>query len=182
MAKFFYAIIVGLVGAGIVHVAMLLLLPALSQRDAWTSLASAAPLYETVAQDRAPTALGEDPFFTSAACRFDLSEGPVTVAAQGSVPFWSISIYDREGQNLYSLTDRALAGQLGLVLLDPSQASAQANAEPDPQAPTPVRIDTEEGILVLRGFNPDPSWTASMRAFLSSLRCSRPAETTAPAQ
>lgn len=180
MAKIFYVILVGLVGAGIVHVAMLLLLPALSQRDAWTSLAGAAPLYETVAQDRVPTALGQDPFFASAACRFDLSDGPITVAAQGSVPFWSVSVYGREGQNLYSLTDRALAGQLSLVLLDPSQAAAQRGTEPDPAAPTPVQVDTEEGILVLRSFDPDPSWTAIVRGFLSSLRCARPAETAAP--
>ncbi|MBE7183636.1 MAG: DUF1254 domain-containing protein [Methylobacterium mesophilicum] len=182
MTKVFYAIVVGLVGAGIVHVAMLLLLPSLSQRDAWTALSAAAPLYETVAQDRAPAALGRDPFLSSAACRFDLSDGPVTVTAEGTVPFWSVSVYGRRGQNLYSLTDRALAGRLAIMLLDPSQAAAQHGAEPDPEAPTPVQVDTDEGILVLRGFDPDPSWNASVRAFLASLRCARPADTAPAAQ
>jgi len=44
MRKLIYAALLGLVGAGIVHIAVLLMVPDFSERDAWSRLAQASDL------------------------------------------------------------------------------------------------------------------------------------------
>ena len=84
MLRLLYAILLGVVGAGIVHISILLLLPLFSDRDAWSRLAAAADLYVVTAADgsdgSAPTVEAPDPFFRAVACRFDLEDGPVRLA------------------------------------------------------------------------------------------------------
>ena len=126
MARLAYALLLGVVGAGIVHIAILLLLPLFSERDAWSRLATAADLYVMTAADGSdgsrPTVEAPDPFFRASACRFDLQDGPVRLKADGSVPFWSASIYDRGGQNVYNFNDRtATDGALDFVIVTPAQ-------------------------------------------------------------
>ena len=70
----------------------------------------------------APTVEAPDPFFRASACRFDLQDGPVRLKADGTVPFWSASIYDRGGQNVYNFNDRTAAGgELDFVVVTPAQ-------------------------------------------------------------
>ena len=120
------SLLISLVGAGIVHIAVLLLLPQFSERDAWSSLAEAADYYKAVRIDAGdgspPIVKAVDPLFHAAGCRFDLDEGPVHIRAPGNVPFWSVSIYNRAGQNVYSFNDRATDnGALDFVVLTSAQ-------------------------------------------------------------
>ena len=126
MLRLFYVLLIGIIGAGIVHISVLLLLPQFSERDAWSSLAEAADFYKAVRIDAGdgspPIVKAVDPLFHAAACRFDLDEGPVHLRAPGSVPFWSVSIYNRAGQNVYSFNDRATdKGALDFVVLTSEQ-------------------------------------------------------------
>jgi uncharacterized membrane protein len=45
MRKLLYAVLLGLVGAGIVHILVLMMVPELSERDAWSRLSMASDLY-----------------------------------------------------------------------------------------------------------------------------------------
>ena len=48
--------------------------------------------------------------------------GALRVAAEGRLPFWSASVYDRRGRNVYSLSDRSSeTGTLDFVVLSPEQ-------------------------------------------------------------
>jgi uncharacterized membrane protein len=40
VTRFAYALLIGVVGAGIVHIAVLFLLPYMTERDAWTRMAA----------------------------------------------------------------------------------------------------------------------------------------------
>ena len=111
--KLLHALVLGLLGAGIVHIAILLLVPALSQRDAWSRVAAMSEPYNFLRLDRDRTGslvAGSDPMFEGAVCRFNLDDGPVHVTARGDVPFWSVAVFDRRGRNVYSLTDRTASG------------------------------------------------------------------------
>ena len=81
MRKLVYAVILGLVGAGIVHIAVLLMVPDFSERDAWSRLAQASDFYKVTRLDAEaggpPVVKSVDPLFFAAACRFDLSDGMV---------------------------------------------------------------------------------------------------------
>jgi uncharacterized membrane protein len=179
MLRLFYVLLIGLVGAGIVHIAVLLLLPQFSERDAWSSLAEAADFYKAVRIDSSdgspPIVKAVDPLFQAAACRFDLDDGPVHLKAPGAVPFWSVSIYDRAGQNVYSFNDRATEkGALDFVVLTREQMIEVRKAMPeDFQKATFVQVPVGEGIVVVRAFVPDPTWEEATSQFLAKLACSK---------
>ena len=177
MAKLLYAIVLGLVGAGIVHIAVLFLLPQLSERDAWSRLAAAADLYAVVIADGSdgstPVVEAPDPQFHAVACRFDLEDGPMRVQAAGSVPYWSTSIYDRAGENVYNFNDRTAAGgAVDFVVATPAQMIEMRKDLPaDLASSVFVEADLDEGMVVVRSFVPDESWTKTIAAHLGSLRC-----------
>ena len=177
MLRLFYALGLGLLGAGLVHIAVLFMLPAFSERDAWTRLSATAGLYEVTRLDgqagAGPIVGSLDPLFVAAACRFDLEDGPVHLSAGGAVPFWSVSVYDRTGRNIYSFNDRtAEAGSLDLLVLTPAQTVELRKAMPE-QLQRSIFVEAEigEGIVVVRAFIPDDSWRQLVETYLRSLAC-----------
>jgi uncharacterized membrane protein len=179
MLRLFYVLLVGIIGAGIVHISVLLLLPQFSERDAWSSLAEAADFYKAVRIDAGdgspPIVKAVDPLFHAAACRFDLDEGPVHLRAPGSVPFWSVSIYNRAGQNVYSFNDRATdKGALDFVVLTSEQMIELRKTMPeDFQKAIFVQVPIGEGIVMVRSFVPDPTWEEATSEFLAKIACTK---------
>lgn len=177
MLRFLYAILLGIVGAGIVHIVVLLLLPELTERDAWSRLEKAAELYQPTPADgsngTASVVEAPDPFFRVVACRFDLDDGPVRVTAVGTVPFWSASVYDRSGDNVYNFSDRAAAaGTLDFVVVTPAQMIEMRKDLPaELQSSVFVEADAGEGIVVVRAFQPDDSWKSILSSYMSSIAC-----------
>lgn len=177
MARLSYAVLLGLVGAGIVHIAVLLLLPQLTQRDAWSRLASASEVYVVAPADGSggakPVVEAPDPLFRAVACRFDLRDGPVRVEAEGQVPFWSASVYGRSGQNVYNFNDRTAAdGRLDFVVVTPAQMIDMRKDLPaDLETSVFVEADIDEGIVVVRAFTPDDSWNAIVSSYVRTIAC-----------
>jgi uncharacterized membrane protein len=177
MLRIAYAIALGLFGAGIVHIVILLLVPELSERDAWSRLSAAAGPYRMIRID--PDGGGSalvgsvDPLFHAAACRFDLSDGVVQVSAPGNVPFWSVSVYNRGGQNIYSFNDRTAAtGLLDFVILTPTQMIELRKDLPEElQQSIFVEAPLDEGIVVVRTFVPDESWEEVVSRYLGTVSC-----------
>ncbi|WP_237683988.1 DUF1254 domain-containing protein [Pseudaminobacter soli (ex Zhang et al. 2022)] len=172
-----YALLLGLVGAGIVHIVILLLIPSFSERNAWGRLADVADLETMVRIDTSaagpPLISGTDPAFLSAACRFDLSDGILHVQAPGHVPFWSASVYDRGGSNLFSLTDRSgPAGLLDVVVLTPEQMiDVRADLPQEFSQSVFLELPMSEGIIVVRAFAPDASWRPALEDFFRRSSC-----------
>ena len=82
MGRIFHAIALGLAGAGIVHIAALLLVPHFASNDAWSRISALGPEYAfAMVEPAGPDASGvievHDPEFAIAACRFDLERGLV---------------------------------------------------------------------------------------------------------
>ena len=179
MSRLFYILLVSLVGAGIVHIAVLLLLPRFSERDAWSALAEAGDFYKAVRIDASdggpPVVKAVDPLFHAAACRFDLDEGPVHIRAPGAVPFWSVSIYNRAGQNIYSFNDRATEnGALDFVVLTTDQMIEVRKQVPEDFSKAIfVEAPIGEGIVMVRSFVPDPTWEETTTEFLARIACTK---------
>ena len=176
--RLLYAIVLGLVGAGIVHIAILLLLPVVSERNAWSRLERTGELYAMVpasgtARDRRVLRL-TDPYVEAVACRFDLGDGIAHIRAAGRVPYWSISVYDRNGTNVYSLNDHATVdGGLDILVLTPLQmVELRKDLPAEFQSSIFVEADIEEGIVVVNSFVPDPSWKPAISAYLKGATCS----------
>ncbi|MEZ5810867.1 MAG: DUF1254 domain-containing protein [Rhizobiaceae bacterium] len=177
MLRLIYTVMLGLVGAVVVHIAVLLLVPAYSAHDAWARLSERASAFQVtkIAEAGGNDAFskGADPLFASIACRFALGTGIAHFVAGGDVPFWSVSVYDRRGQNIYSFNDRtATDRKLDLVIATPVQMVELRKELPDEYAAS-IFVETEEreGIVVARAFVPDESWSGIVEAFLESAEC-----------
>ena len=177
MRKLLHAVLLGLVGAGIVHIVVLLLVPEFSERDAWSRLSMASALSRRhrvdAAAGGAPGVKSVDPLFYATACRFDLEEGMVRIKAPGNVPFWSVSVYDRNGHNVYSFNDHtANGGVLDAVVLTPAQMiDVRKDLPEDLQGAIFVEAPIEEGIFVIRAFVPDDSWKPIVSRFFEQSSC-----------
>jgi uncharacterized membrane protein len=177
MRRVLHTVLLGLIGAGIVHIVVLLLVPEFSERDAWSRLAMASDLYKMTRLDAeaggAPVVKSVDPLFYATACRFDLSDGMVRVKAPGNAPFWSVSVYDRNGHNIYSFNDHtATGGVLDAVVLTPAQMiDVRRDLPEDLQGAIFVEASIDEGIFVIRGFVPDDSWKPIVSRFLGQSSC-----------
>ena len=177
MTRIGYALLVSLFGAGIVHIAVLMLLPYYTERDAWSQLSQTSDHYAMTkiggSGATTPLVRSVDPLFSAVACRFDLGDGVVHVAGDGTVPFWSMSVYDRNGQNIYSFNDRtAPDGRVDFVVLTPVQTIEVRKTLPESFVNSVfVEADLGEGIIVVRAFVPDPTWRSAIDDFLSGVTC-----------
>ena len=173
--------------AVIAHVVIVLLIPRLAPVDAWAKL-SAVTRPWTFSEIARPAGAGGspestaaialpdlDPFFGTVACRFDLRQGPASVVAEGAVPFWSLAVFDRRGQNIYSLNDRtAIDRRLDLVIVDPTQrARLRENPIEGMERSILVRANITEGFVLLRALAPDETWVPTVRRFLRGATCER---------
>lgn len=177
MRRLLHAILLGLLGAGIVHIIVLLLVSEFSERNAWSRLAMASDLYRMTRLDAeaggTPVVKSVDPLFYAAACRFDLSDGMVRVKAPGNVPFWSVSVYDRSGHNIYSFNDHSATGRvLDRIVLTPAQMIEIRKDLPEElQGAIFVEAPIDEGMFVIRSFVPDDSWKPIVSRFLEQSSC-----------
>ena len=177
MRSLLRALLLGLLGAGIVHIVVLLLVPVFTERDAWSRLAMAADLYIMTPLEAEkggpPVVKSVDPFFRAAACRFDLDEGMVRIAASGPVPFWSLVVYDRSGHTVYSFNDRSVEDStLDAVILTPAQMAPLRRDLPTDLAHSVfVESAGKQGMAVIRVFVPDRSWEPGAARFLASASC-----------
>lgn len=176
ISRLLHAIGLGIVGAGIVHIAVLFLLPAYSQNDVWSQLSANPQPYTPVrleADASGRAAALSNPFLKAAACQFDLADGVLHLRAQSRIPFWSASVYDRSGLNVFSLTDRAANGPvLDLVVASPAQMSRLRIGPPE-ELERSVFVETavEQGFALVRIFVPDETWEDLADAFFGNLTC-----------
>jgi uncharacterized membrane protein len=170
-------LLAGLLGAVLVHGAILFAMPALTERDAWSVLAEEADTDRFFRLDP-DSPVGElarsvDPLFAAAACRFDLGQGPQRIVGTSGSPYWSLSVYNRLGLIVYSLNDRtAPAGRLDVVLATPAQLlELRRQTPPELEQSVFVEAEIAEGIVVLRSFVPDETWQTPVGAFLDGALC-----------
>jgi len=169
-----YALLLGIVGAALVHIAVLLLVPTFTDRDAWARLAERGEPFRFVAVSGSDAfARGANPFLRAVACRFSIEEGMVHIRASGTVPLWTAAIFDRSGQNIYSLNDRTTpSGELDIVVASPPQIIELRKEIPEEfDTSVFVGLETGEGIAVIRAALLDDSWSDLVSDFLDQAEC-----------
>ena len=167
----------GLLLGGIIHIAVVFLVPYFAEHDAWAEVHSLGAdaqfhLLSGASGASAPVA-ALDPWMLQTVCSFSLADRPVRIRASLTDDFWSIAIFDRRGRNVYSLNDRAAErAQLDLVVLTPVQM-AQVRQNPPQSLEDAIVVDLpiENGFAVIRLFVPDESKRAEARAALASADC-----------
>jgi uncharacterized membrane protein len=140
----------GLVLGGIIHIVVILTLPALATTSMWAQVSTMGALNKAVVLPAVkagePNPLRLDPELVYAACQLDLRKGPGIVVGLLPQSFWSLAVYGRSGAVLYSTTNRDGIGQnLDLGVFNPAQTRLLAEQ----------KLDVAEGLLIVESSDDD---------------------------
>lgn len=178
MTRLFYATLVGLVGAAVVHLSVIFLLPLVSTDTSWNRVAAQVaedqPYRPGEGRDALGTgAFGPDPFFVTVICRYDLGAGALHVRSPGLAPLWTVGIHDSLGNLIFSANDRLVAGRrLDLAVVDASQLRfVRQNAPPELAEAIIAPAARPTGFVAVRAFQPDPSWDSVIERFVDGMVC-----------
>mgnify|MGYP000187969635 CR=1 FL=1 len=176
MRSLLYAVGVGLLGALVLHITIILATPVYSGVDAYARVLDLGAdgefkMLPDVAKDGGIAVSG--PFVKEAVCAFSVDEGPVNLTAEGKVPFWSAAIYDSRSNEIFSMSDRtAVKGTLDIIAGTEAQITALKNSGVNAaENQILVTMPATDGYVVLRAVLPEKSMTASVQAFLDSASC-----------
>ena len=171
LLQLLYALLLGLIGAAIVHIAIILLVPTYASETLWNRAEELGPTETFHRLDGQNWETRSDPLMRSAVCRFDLSNGPVHINAIGKVPFWSLALYNHQGDITFSLNDQ-VSPATDLLLVSPLQKILLEQSMPQQlEQSVLVNQSVSEGIVVLRVFEPDATWRDEVGEFLKSAEC-----------
>lgn len=177
MTRLVLAVITGLVLGLIVHLAAVLMLPYLSEQDAFARL-SAISTTNAATQIDDPSPLGSvlpatDPAFVTAVCLYDLAEGPLKVRVPTTDDYTSASFYTRYGLPFYAINDRS-AGR-SIIELDLMSAHQRAALPENDEVTAADRLivvsPSEEGIVLIRALVRERGMREAIRARLESANC-----------
>ncbi len=170
-----YAILCGLVLAGIVHVVTVLAIPRFADHDA-VDVFSAKGSNGTaeLISSRQDGLVDVDPATAIAVCGYDLTEGPFRVSAKtGTLPL-SLSLHRPGGGIIYALTDRAaIRGVIEFVILTPAQLDERIAQEDDGDSTRELRVISaaDHGIVVVRALKRRASDKQEAEALVSATQC-----------
>ncbi len=176
MFKILFAIVVGLLGAALLHLLIILALPDFTDRDAFQRVEALGDEDSFHVLDGTANTGGlsnGDPYLHTAVCAFDLDDMPVHLTAAGRVPFWSLAIYDSGSNEVFSMSDRtSVGGALDVLVAAPVQLAGIRKALPAELAQSIlVEMAGGQGYVVLRTMAPQPSFDAGARDFLAKAQC-----------
>ena len=175
MSRLSYIVLSGIAGAALLHIIIVLSIPAYADRDAWTKIIALGPteFFHILPSDKPGGLTSANPFIRAAVCRFDITEDPVRVTASDLAYYWSLAIFDPAANEIYSMNDRTATDQnLDIAIVTPLQMIGYRKSLPETLAESVlIEFPGSTGYLVLRTVVPDPSWELIVREFLSNAQC-----------
>ncbi|WP_455482291.1 DUF1254 domain-containing protein [Bartonella sp. B35(2025)] len=174
MIRFLRTTLLAGIGAIIVHICVLFLIPYYAQNNIWIRLKKSGDPYQFINLDSSnPIQQSTDPFFLLKVCRFNLENGPVHLKTLKTTQFWSLSTYTREGIIFYSLNDRTAPNAiLDLIIGKPIQIIElkQSKSKNDINSVL-IAKNLNEGFAVLRIFASSSLAKKESESFFSSATC-----------
>lgn len=176
MLRIFFAVLTGIFGAALLHLVIILSLPHFSDRDAYTRVEDEGDenhFYTLDDKDDDAGLSNGDPYIRTAVCAFDIEDQPIRLTAKGKVPFWSLSVYDRASNEVFSMSDRtSVGGMLDVLVASPIQLTGIRKALPATLSQSIlVEMPRSEGYVVLRTMAPQASFAEAANGFLSEAGC-----------
>ena len=167
----------GVVLGGVIHIGVILTLPALATEGLWQRVTALDALNKPVvlaAPDALqPNPLRLDPELAYAVCRIDLREGPGYL--RGTLPsgFWSVAVYGPNGTVLYSTTNRdGLGNTLELGIFNQVQTRLLAEQQLNvAEGLLVVEVNQDDALVLVRAAPPHQAVRTRYEAALNRLTC-----------
>jgi uncharacterized membrane protein len=162
---------------GIVHLAIVLLLPSMATQDAYARVAAITPV-NAVTPVPPPTPEKAvmpfmDPAFAASVCRYDLARGPLKFSVPISQAYTSVSFYTRSDVAYYAINDRAAGRRV--IELDLMTAAQRAELPENEDITAADRLivtsPTVTGLIMIRALVPETGWVAAARNALAAAQC-----------
>lgn len=170
MRGFLAWVMVSLLLGGIIHIAAMLVIPALAPEGAFARFETS--LQSNIARALPPASPGAMPFpfaspdVTYVLCRYDVSTAPVRFTAPTGQLYWSVGLYEPDGGNFFHINSiQSPSPDLDLLVASPGQ-EADLGA-----AVIIARSDSESGLLILRMFTRDRTLTDPVGERARAARC-----------
>ena len=178
-ASALYWALAGLVFGAVIHISAVLALPYLAKNSAYQRLKSIVPanqmrLLPVASPDQQAVAY-LTPDVRYAVCRYDLSQGPVSLEAKLSQPTWSIAVYSKFGENFYAVNGADV--KRSDVVMQLSRSAARSGgalaATPPILSDNNLRVTspTDDGLIVVRAPLLGTSYLAEIEATLKAAKC-----------
>jgi uncharacterized membrane protein len=179
MRNLVFAILAGLVGALVLHIVIILTLPFFASDDVYSRISSLSandrflPASAVGAEVTSTELVSDTPYSTTYLCRFVLADAPIHLQADGVVPFWSLAVFDRRSNELFSMNDRTSeGGGMNVTLANPLQMiRLREGLPPNLAGSVLVETDVTDGYVLIRTVVPDQTMQAQANDFLSSATC-----------
>lgn len=173
--RLIYLSICSLLFAGIVHIVIILLIPALGSRDAAKQINASLTSEKFYFVDDG-TKVGianKDPFLKLSVCKFDLDKNAIQITGTELPIFWSASVFTENGRVIYSMNDRtAINNQLKMLIVNPIQMADIRQSQPE-EIETSILVESQsqKGFVILRVLVKDQSWQEEAIKFLNAAKC-----------
>jgi uncharacterized membrane protein len=175
-----WTVLAAIVCAGIVHILATLMVPQLAAGSAYQRLAAGLPpnkmrMLPIVAAGAQPL-----PFMTPdtryAVCRFDVSNGPVSIRAFLPDKGWSLALYSPSGDNFYAAPAQDLRRtEVNFTLLPPGERPAGffgfGFGRTAAQSSSEIIAPQGEGLVVVRAPLRGLSYAGETEAQLARASC-----------
>jgi len=177
MIRALLVLFIGAVLGGIVHLGTILYLPRTATNDAYARLTPLLPVnsMKLLPQPTPESAVLplSDPAFATAACRYDLSGGPLKLLAPVSQAYTAVSFYTRYGVAYYAINDRAAGRRV--IELDLMTAAQHAEVPEDEEVTAADRLIVESptttGLILVRALSPEPSLMPMAQRAATAAKC-----------
>lgn len=178
MLRILLAVFTGLIGAAVLHILLILVLPFNTNSDAWSKVENLSEAFEfniLANQDNSTGLYNDDIFIQTAACHFDLDEGPLQIIAEDPTSIWTLAVFDTQSNEVFSMSARsAISGAVDFVIGTKGQLLNLRSEEPELIAETiAIEVSDLKGYIALRAIVPSVSSLAEARSFLSDASCAR---------
>lgn len=172
-----------LVFGAAIHICIILFMPYVAMGDAWGRLEETAKLNELAilpsAGDHPRPIAFMAPDVRYAACRYDLSNGPLQLRSPLPNELWSIALYTRHGENYYLISGRDVQSQAVNLLVvvdktinnekqDDQNFAATGNAV---LREITVSAPSSTGIIIIRAPIPTPAVATEVSNQLKQAFC-----------
>ena len=165
-----FAIILAVIIAGLIHIATVLGLPQIAPRNAWNRLSSLAEPNKLVVLPAASPAHQSLPLMAPdmryAFCRYDVARGPVRISTRIIDELWMIAFYRPSGANFYTISGGDINREKIEIII-----STESNALLDTE--TDALYDSDDVVVVTA---PENSGLAVIRVPLAGVSYAERAE------
>lgn len=166
-----------------IHICIILIMPYVSQGDAWGRLQDMVDLNKLallpdVDSETRPIAFMA-PDVRYAACRYDLSNGPLQLRSPLPNDLWSIALYSRYGENFYLISGRDVQAKAVnlLIVIDKTVDNEKQEEHNVPANGTnalreiTVSAPSTTGIIIIRAPIPNPAFASEVSTLLEQAFC-----------